>query len=305
MPGIMNYQQLLEDVITPELTETVFKKDYDEFEKLFTKDPKTGGGSQIIDTQRTSEDSTARSVTRDDVNGVSGSFETVKVEWDKQYQDVTFEVFDIDISEAQNGGITTVSDLILDAGKVAMRDLKEYYWNQLYARLKADIDSSNGYGDNSISRSTYPTLASQEDNTDTPITLALLRSNLNAALLNRNTGGKSRYMHMMETSVYETFEPLAASLHTWNINDAKAGDKVDAGYQVIGNFEQVNVISPQGMTTGDLFSLRPEDVFIRNHMPLNIKQVESDRASKKFIAMSGITSRVKNPGFQVKQTLKD
>jgi hypothetical protein len=300
----MNYEQLLEEVVEPELTETVFKKDWDELASMFTVDTSGTGGSDIADTLRTSEDRTARNYTRDDVDPEGGSFTTVKATWEKTYQEVAFEVHNIDLSEASNGGITTVSSLITDAGKVAMRDLKELYWNNLYTRIKADIDDTNGYGDNSVSRTTYPTLASQVDNTDTPITLALIRSNLQAALLNRNTGGKTRYMHMMESSVYDLFEPLAAALHTWNVTGV-ANQAIDAGYQVVGNFEGVKVMAPQGMTTGDLFTLRPEDVMIRNHRGLTIKQVESGRDSAKFIARVGITGRVKNPGFQVKQTLKD
>jgi hypothetical protein len=300
----MNYQQLLEDVITPEITETVFKKKYEELETLFTRDPKQGGGKKIIDTQRTSEDSVARNYDRNDVDPESGSFETVDVEWNKIYQEVPFEVLKIDISEAENGGITTVSSLLTDAAGVAMRDLSELWWNNLYTRIKADIDDTNGYGDNSISRSTYPTLASTVDNTDTPITLELIRSNLNAAMLNRNTGGKRRYIHMMETSVYNRFEPLAAAMHTWN-TEGKANEEYDAGYQPVGTFEGVRVVAPQGMTTGDLFSVRPQDVFIRNHRALEIREVEPGRDSLKFIMRAGVTSRVKNPGYQVKQTLKD
>jgi hypothetical protein len=302
--AVMDYQQLLEDVITPEITETVFKKNYDEMESLFTRDPLNPGGSKIIDPQRTSMDSTARNYNRDDVDPEGGSFVTVNVEWNKIYQEVAFEVHGIDESESTNDGITTVRSLITDAAMVAAMDLGELMWNNLYTRIKADIDDTNAYGDNSVSRTTYPTLASYVEDTDTPITIDILRTTSNTTRLNKNTGGKSRYLWVMESQVYDKFEPLAAALHTWNIT-GQAGKPVDAGYQVIGNFEGTNVVAPQGMTTGDTFFVRPEDVLIRNHRAMTIKQVPSGRDSAKFIMRAGVTSRVKNPGFQAKLENKD
>ena len=302
--GITNYQQLLEEVITPKITDTVFNKNYEQFESIFTKDTVQSGGEQIIDTIETSVDSTARNFDRNDVDPNGGSFVTAQGKWDKLYQDVAFEIHNIDIIEAQNGGATTVSSLFENAAARKMRDLSQLWWTNLMATLKADIDDTGAYSDASLSRSTYPTLASTVNDTDTAITLAIMRTMSNAVRLNKNTGGKSMYTWILESQVYEKFEPLAAALHTWNVTGS-AGTPIDAGYQPIGNFEGSDVISPEGMTTGDGFFLRTQDVLVRNNRPLTMEQVPSGRDSVKVIMKAGVTSRVVKPGIQGKLENKD
>ena len=302
--AVMDYQQLLDTVINPEITETVFKKDYDEFSSLFTNDGMVTGGKTIVDTLRTAEDSTARNYTRDDVDPEGGSFTTVDASWNKTYQEVAFEVHNIDQSEQGAGGIAQIQDALMDAAKVAMDDMKQLWWNNLNTRLRADIDSTATYSDGALSRSTYPTLASYEEATDTAITIDLARTMMQSTRINKNSGPKSNFIILMESAVYNKFEPLAAALHTWNVTGQK-GMPIAAGYQPLGSFEGSDVYSPQGMTTGDVFYVRPQDVMIRNHRSLEMKQVESGRDSVKVIMRAGVTPRVKNPGFQGKMTSKD
>jgi hypothetical protein len=302
--SITDYQQLLDDVITPTMTETVFRKNFQEMVDMFTADPRNEGGSQIIKPLRTSIENTARNYTRDDVDPTGGSFVSVQAKWDKTYQEVAFEIHNIDLAEAGNGGIVELTSLLEDNARLAMGDLGQLSWENLYTRITADVDSNNTYSDAALSRTTYPTLASYEETTDAAITLDYLRTASNTVRLNKNTGGKGGYLWMMEQQVYDVFEPLAAALHTWNVYGEK-GQAIAGGYQPIGSFEGTDVATPQGMTTGDVFFVRPQDVMIRNHRGLTIKQVESGRDSAKFIARQGVTGYVENPGFQGKLTNKD
>jgi hypothetical protein len=302
--AIADYQQLIDDVIEPEITETVFTKMLDDLRAALTEDTSRLGGSKIARKVRTSITSNARNYDRTDVDPEAGTFEAVQAEWDKTYQETAAEVHEIDISEAENGGIDSISDLIQDAIALEMGQLEQLIWNNLYTRLRADIDDTNAYSDASLSRSTYPTLASTVDTTDTAITIALMRSLSNTARLNKNSGPKSGFLWMMESQVYDVFEPLAAALHTWNIT-GEANKPIDAGYQVIGNFEGTPLISPPGMTTGDVFLLRKRDCYWRNHRKLTIKQVPSGRDSAKFIIRTGVTGWNDNPGFLAKMTNKD
>ena len=144
---ITDYQQLLDDVITPTMTETVFQKNFAEMEALFTADPGTTGGDKIVKPLRTSIDNVARNYTRNDVDPDGGSFVSVNASWDKTYQEVAFEVSNIDISEAGNGGIVAVRGLIEDNAKLAMADLSQLAWENLYTRITADIDSNNAYSE--------------------------------------------------------------------------------------------------------------------------------------------------------------
>ena len=109
---------------------------------LFTNDPGRQGGSKIIDTLRTSADSVARNYTRNDVDPEGGSFTTVQAEWNKTYQEVAFEVHGIDQAESGNGGNVSISNLISDAAALAMEDMSALMWENLYTRIKADIDET-------------------------------------------------------------------------------------------------------------------------------------------------------------------
>lgn len=300
-----DYQQVLREVVVPEIEDTVFQKKFEEFEAVATIDNGTQGGKQIVRPLEVARDEVAENYDRNDVDPNGGGFTDVDAKWDKTYQQVAFEVHGIDESEATGGGVVGINGaLIMDAAKKAMTDMSQLWWENFYTRLKADIDETATYSDAALSRSTYATLASFEENTDTAITIDIWRAAINAILLNKNNGDESNYLALVERQVYNKFKPLAAALNTWNINGV-ANQGVDAGYQAIANFEGVDVMSLQGMTTGDLFFVRPQDLFIRKHRGLTIKQVDSGKDSAKFVARAGVTSYVMNPGFQGKLTNKD
>ena len=301
---IANYQQLIEDVIEPEIQKTVYVKMLDDLYAIFGKDPKGKGGEEIREKVETSITSNAANYTRVDVNPEAGSFVAPEAYWNKTYQHAAAEVHGIDLSQAEAGGITTVSNLIQSEIERQMGQLFQLVWNNIYTQIRADIDSAATYSDAALNRSTYATLASYEENTDTAITIAIMRTAVNAIRLNKQSGPKSGFIWLMEEAVYNVFEPLAAALHTWNVTGSK-GTPISAGYQPIGNFEGSDVHSPTGMTTGDVFYLRPQDVKIREHRGFFVEQVPSGRDSALFILRCGINGRVQYPGFQGKLTLKD
>jgi len=300
-----NYQPLLEDVIIPDITETYFLKDVNLLTSLFTDMPAAWrkGGPVISKTMRTAVTSNVSDYDRTDVNPESGDSTFVQAYWNKKYTHSAFEVHGIDINEAKNGGLTTITDLIKDAAAVEYAQFRQKLFANLYAMLKADIDSAATYSDAALSRSTYTTLASFEDSTDTAITLALLRTAKNTILLNENTMS-DQYIHLMEQAVMNVFNPLAAALHTWNTEGVK-GASYAAGHQIAGSWEGNDVVTIPGMTTGDTFLLRPQDVYVYNHRPFEIEQVESGKDSAKFVIRAGFNLFVDNPGLQGKQTSKD
>ena len=125
-------------------------------------------------------------------------------------------------------------------------------------------------------------------------------------MVNKNCGPISGYVGLMEHSVYNTFRALAAALHTWNsANDNKP---VNMGWPEMGNFEGLDIVHPSelpGLTTGDVFMLRREDVRLTHHRPLEIEQVPSGRDTVEFVIRVGINIHVIHPGFQGKMTDKD
>jgi hypothetical protein len=261
------------------------------------------GGEQIEKPMRLGSTSTARKYDRTDTYGESGTT-TIKIaKWNKTYLDATFEVHGIDISQAKNGGVTIMADIMADATKQAYLDLKFKIFEHIYSRIKADIDSTATYSDAALSRSTYTRLASYEEATDTAITLALLRACRNAVTLNENVED-SQYIWLMESNVFNVFNPLAAALHTWNTTGVK-GQAYAAGYQPAGSWECSDVVKLPGMTTGDVFFVRPQDVYISEHRPIEVEMVQSGKDSLKGVMKIGVDAIVDDPGKQGKMTDKD
>lgn len=296
-----DYSQLLREVVTPEVMETVFVKEYDQLKQIATEDNRQFGGASITVPVRTSISSNAAAYDKSDVNPAAGTFVGVDATWTKVYHHTAFEVHGIDKSQAMNGGQPSIANLIQDAAAMEMDQLMEVIYDSVWTQVRADIDSSGtAYSDASLSRSTYATLASTEETTDTPITLQLLRTHANTVLLNKMSN-KNEYQWIMESAVFNRFEPLVAMLHTWQAG----GPGYASGFQSPGSFESVPVYSPKGLTTGDVFFLRKRDFKIKKHREFEIEQVASGRDSAKFVMRVGINAWVENPGFCGKMYSKD
>lgn len=299
-----DYSQLVREVIQPYIMETCFVKQLEQLEAVGTPDKRKYGGSRITVPIRTSVSSNAAAYDKSDVDPVAGTFVAADAYWTKTYHHTAAEVSGIDLSQAGQGGNPSVSDLIRDAIAMEMAELWAVIYDAVYTQVKADIDSSSNYSDAALNRTTYATLASQEESTDTAITLALLRDHINAVRLNKLCGPKSGYSWIMQEKVYERFEVLAAALHSWNV-EGRANQPVDLGYQRVGTWEGVGVYTPQGMTTGDVFCIRKQDLKIHYHRDFEIEQVYSGRDSAKFVMRVGINGYYINPGFAGKMTSKD
>ena len=299
-----DYSQLVQEVVQPGIMETVFNKKIEDLKVLMTADQGIYGGASITRPIRTSVSSNAAAYTKSDVDPVAGTFVGTEATWTKLYYHTTAEVSGIDISQAQGGGQTSIANLIQDAVAIETEAMWEVIFDAFLAQLLADIDSSGtAYSDASLNRSTYATLASTENTTDTPITLALLQAHSNSVRLNKKCGPKSGYTWMMETAVYERFEPLAGIQLTHNIDAGAQG--IAAGQGQINTWNGERVVSPTGMTTGSIYYARQQDMKYKIHRPLTVEQVPSERDSAKFVVRVGINNWVENPGFCGKMLSKD
>jgi hypothetical protein len=298
-----DYSQLIREVVEPRIMETVYVKILEDLKAISTFD-QNGGGEKIVHPVRTSISSNAAAYDKTDVNPVAGTFVAVDATWDYAYQHTAAEVHGIDISQASRGGNPTIDNLITDAIAMEMGQLKELIFDAVLTQWKLDIDSASTYSDAALNRTTYPTLASEEDSTSVPLTVALARSHSNAARLNKNSGDKINFQWIMETAVEEGFSPRVSALHGWNLNDTRRGQTIDGGYQPMNSFEGQLIYSPSGMTTGDVFYGRKQDFRIREHRSFSIEQVDSGRDSAKFVIRTGINGYVINPGFCGKMTNK-
>ena len=299
-----SFQGYIDDVVQPTIMETVFVKNLQPALDLFNKDPNPKGGPNIVKDICVSESYPTRNYDRTDVNPVPGYFENVQASWTREYQDTSYEVHGIDISQAQGDGLKQIQNLIQYESNKAFKALRQKIFNNFFTQLALDIDDTTAFSDNSLSRSTYPTLASQVHDTDTAITLAIARATKFSTQLNKNVD-KGSYIWLVEPTVNKTFQELLGATRTWAINDATADGKFAAGYQEAASFDGDRVIEMTGMTVGDMYFLNPNDIYIDNHMPLEIEQVESGKHAYRFVMRIGYNLWTDNPGHQAKLTDKD
>lgn len=299
-----DYNEFIQRVLRDEVYDTVFKQKIDKMRALFPTEG-TVGGDRITAEFEVARTSPAAAYTKSDVNPSSASNTLIKPYWTKLQYHTACEVSNIDISNAKNGG----TDLQLVSREVLKETeaLKDIIFDAIFTTLTADVDSTTAYSSASLSRSTYATLASYEETTNAAITLAYMRGMINGTTLLKSCGPLSGYVCLMEQAVYNVFRPLAAAVNSWT-GSVTANTPQDTGYPEVGNFEGLDIVDPRemaGMTTGDVYMLRKQDVLFTEHRPLEIEQVPSGRDSVQFVIRYGLNVHVVNPGFQGKMLLKD
>lgn len=296
--------EIIQRRIQPEIQETVFKKPYENLKALATTKPKLSGDryTGAVEVSRTSP---ARAFTKADVDPESASGTIVKPYWNRTFDHTAAEVFGIDLSNNTAGDVAV--DALSREIRLESESLRDIVYSKFWTQIGEDVDSSGtAYSDKSLSRTTYPTLASYEEATDATITLAYARGMIQNVRLNKKCGPLSGYICFVEGTVYWKWQALAAALHTWTkANDPTA---VKMGWPDMANFEGLNIMHPDmfpGMTTGDVFMIRKQDIILDEHMPLKMQRVESGRFSEKVVIRYGADCHIDYPGFQGKMTSKD
>jgi len=294
---------LLNEVVLPQVEDSRFVKPYRDLASQFNEENFNPGGPSLVHQIKTSTTSNARNHTKADVNPVAGSMAAVVAKWTLTYQETAAEVFNIDINQAANGGVKGVSNLLTSAISDEMDGLWSLIYDNVYGQIKLDLLNSGTYSDEALNRSTYPTLAVHNNVTSTPMTVGLMRALAYNTRLNKNTTPKSTYRYIIEPSVMEILRPQVALLNTWNTQNANAAP-VDGGYAPFDSFEGSPAVEVQGMTTGDVFYVRPQDVHIVKHRSLEMKPEPSGRDSIYVTIRTGITAAVYNVGKQGMYTNK-
>jgi hypothetical protein len=304
---MMDFQSLTDEIVMPGIINTVFNKPWEEFKLVGTEDTEADiqDGSTISQKIITSVSSPVRAHVRGDVDPTAGSFVDTKAVWDKIYQETALEVHNIDISEARKGrGIQGVTDLLTKAVELEMPNLWEKIYTDVYGQWKLDLTASGTYSDAALNRTTYPTLAcAGYEATNGAITLAYMRACMYTTRLNKKCGPKSGYEIVMDPVVYNVFKPLVAALHQYPVNPAPSASNM--GYQDIDSFEGSQLVSPTGMTVGDVFYCRKQDMRIQMHRPLEWRVVPSGADSIKIVYEIGVNGYAINPGFNALMVTKD
>lgn len=304
MAGFLDYNILIQRAIKPNIQDTVFQKMLDDLTDIFGVNESVYEGDRITESFKTSISTSAAAYTKADVNPPSFEQTYVKPFWTKVQYHETAEVSKIDLSNKLGDGPRI--QMVTDALNTAATNLKSKVFDGCMTQLKSDIDATGAYSTAALSRTTYATLASYEEATDTAITVALMRGARNATHLNKSRSPRSDYVWLMEQEVMDVFEPLAAAQSTWNIEQPSMDATIDAGIRPIASWEGSKVYVVPGMTTGDVFYVRKQDVLFCPHRALEIESDPSPgRDTLKWTLRMGMNLHVINPGWQAKMTDKD
>lgn len=299
-----DYNEIIQRVLRDEVYDTVFKQRTETMRKLFPTEG-TVGGDRITEEFEVARTSPAAAYTKSDADPASASNSLVKPYWLKVQYHTSAEVSNIDINNAKAGG-TDIALLTREIVKESV-SLDDVIFDAIFTQITADVDATTAYSTAALNRTTYPTIASYEEVTDAAITLTYMDGMINGTTLLKMCGPLSGYACLMEQAVYNVFKPLAAALHTLN-TEQKAGARVDTGYPDTANYAGLEIVDPRemaGMTTGDVYMLRKQDVLFNEHRPLELEQVYSGRDSVKVVIRRGLNVHVINPGFQGKMLNKD
>lgn len=305
--SIMDYNEFIKRELQPDIVDTVIMQKLKPWIKYFgTASDKVLSGDRITSKYRLAYNSNAGFYNKSDVNPAAASQTLEKPYWNKVFSHGATEVHGIDVSNNKPSGGDL--NMLADAIKTETEALMDVVVGSLFTQIKKDVDSTSvAYSDKALSRSTYPTLASYEESTDATITLPYMRGMISGVTLD-NAVSLADYVGIMESTVYNKLKPLAAVLHTWNVNDPAAREGIGMGWRPMINFEGLDIADINdfpSMTVGDVFMLRRQDVNIVPHRDLEIEIVPSGRDSIKAVLRNGTNIYVDNPGLQGKMTDKD
>lgn len=287
-----DYSDLIENVVLPGLEGTKLVKPYEDLKNTFNFETSNDGGDRIQKKIQVTNPTNARNFTKADVDPVSPTPTYIKAHWLHKYSESAFEVSEIELNQAKGRGDVAVENLITNAMRDCYENLINLMFDNLYARIKADILNSGTYSDAALSRTTYTVLAVHNETTSTALTYGLIRSCRNTTTNGKPVGENiaDEYVWLIENTAFDTLEPELALLTTWNaVND---GSEKDAGWAPIGAIQGVPTFKTEGMTDGDVFFLRKRDVHIQEHMPRRITYVDPGRFTVKGIMRIGVTSWV-------------
>jgi hypothetical protein len=300
----VDYTQIIEEIVQPKIVQNVVLKNMDKLYDLFTKNTDVRSGSRITQTNNTAKTSAGGQFTRADANPASLTQTWEQPYWNKDYFHEAVKIRREDISEAKEG--TPLTNLIMDATNTATELLMANVFDAIIAQVKLDVDSASTYSDAALTRTTI--FQSYEDDTDTAMTLALMRAAQDALKL-RQRFDPTKYLWLLETAVKNITDKLTAaqgadSAQWRQINPQ--GDVI-SGYQNVPTFDQIRVEGEFGMTTGDAFLLRRENVQIQEHMPYMIEDisVSTGEFALEFVVRIGINGWVEAPRYHAKLTNKD
>jgi len=286
---MFDYSDLIETVVLPGLEKTKLVKPYEDLKRTFNFTAENDGGDRVQKKIQITNPDNARNFTKADVHPMSAKPTYLKAHWLHKYSESAFEVSEIDLNQARGRGDVAVENLITDAMSDCYENLINLLFDNVYARIKADLLNSGTYSDAAINRSTYPVFAVHNDVSSTALTYGLIRTcrntTTNGKAGNLNVAGD--YVWLIENTAFDTIEPQLAMLTTWNaVNDGQAKD---AGWAPICKIQGVDTYKTEGMTDGDALFLRKQDIHIQEHMPRVVNYVDGGRFTVKGIMRIGVT----------------
>ena len=300
--SLLQYGDIIQQIVQPTIIDNVVNPNMDKLYSIGQKNTNVKGGASISEENIVTNTFNGGAFTRADANPDSMVQAFANPTWTKKYYHETATIRREDLSEAKEG--TPLVNMLSDGATKAAAGCMSHVFTGAMTQLAADIDSAAAYSDAAIARATIG--ASHEDNSDTALSLALLRAAQKATELKRQTDW-STYVWLLQGNCYNVAVPLMNATGSWNTS-TPAGQvmNVDTGYAQVNRFDTIEVQTMYGMTTGDCYLFPKQNLQIQEHFPMTIEIVQSaDQFAFDITARIGVNIWVRQPKFAAKLTLKD
>jgi len=271
------FETLLREVWTRELFTTVFQNSF-MFDQSIFPIVAPPGGSAISSGYEYSITSTTGEYNYDDPMNEPYVSSQVKAYFNKTHLQEAARVFGVYLDYNKNGGTEVELDAVRQSLKTGTENLLDKASTTMITAIEAQIDEAAAYSDASLSRTTYATLKSYEEDTSAALSLAYLEDMFEALMTHttygQNVRDTSDLVLLMPRNQLTNLSRLVTGASNFQFNaDSQNLAKIDAGrVQRVAQFEGADIIIVPDMTTTTVLAVHKPDTKIYETRGLTIKE---------------------------------
>ncbi len=303
------YSTLVREVWTPKLETTVFRNNWMLDGSTFPV-VDSPGGTTISTGYEYAITSNTGTFNHDDPMVEPFASSQIRAYFNKDYFQESARLFGQYLDNMANGGTEPSFSAIQHELDSAAKNLLDIATTTMLADLEVQIDAGNTYSDAGLSRGTYATLLSYEEDTSTALTLAHLEDAVEALMTHTTYGqqvrSESDLLWLFPRNQVTNLSRLAggqaynADLFHMTTSTQDMG-AMDAGRVFrTKQFEGIEMRIVPDQTTTTILLVHKPDITIYRNRPLTIKEKDEMADSLLWHLTCGYNAICKCPGNSAK-----
>ena len=277
VPG-NTFSDLVREVWTPELKQTIWFNSWMFDQSLFQIKPSPGGRT-ISTGYQTAVSSNVGTYAYDEPMPEPYTSTEVKAYFNKDWFQEAARVFKQYLDSMKNGGTEPQFDAVRNSIEVAMKNIRDKISTTMIADLITQIDSSTAYSDASLSRTTYASLKSYEEATSTALTLAHMEDMVEA-IDDHVTYGQTvgdlaaECVFLMPRNQLTNLSRLATGASAFEFTSSTQNPAdIDVGrVHRVAKFEQIPIVVVPDMTSTVILLVHKPSTIVYETRPFEIEE---------------------------------